>query len=76
MLTTCALVSPSYDESNRDFPGSPVVKTSPSNAVNAGSIPGPGDVINPQARDAIRRGGHYYDKCDWPIFKIGVTYEF
>ena len=45
MLTTCALVSPSYDESNRDFPGSPVVKTSPSNAVNAGSIPGPGAKI-------------------------------
>ena len=45
MLTTCALVSPSYDESNRDFPGSPVVKTSPSNAVSAGSIPGPGAKI-------------------------------
>jgi len=34
------------------------------------------DVVNPQARDAIRHGGHYYDKCDWPIFKIGVTYTF
>ena len=27
---------------NRDFPGSPVVKTSPSNAGSAGSIPGQG----------------------------------
>jgi len=34
------------------------------------------DVVNPQARDSIRRGGHYYDKCDWPIFKIGVSYAF
>ena len=34
------------------------------------------DVVNPQARDSIRHGGHYYDKCDWPIFKIGVSYAF
>lgn len=34
------------------------------------------DVINPQARDSIRRGSHYYDKCDWPIFKIGIMYSF
>ena len=45
MLTTCALVPPSYDECNRDFPGSPVVKTSPSNAVSAGSIPSLGAKI-------------------------------
>ena len=32
----------------RDFPGSPVVKTSPSNAGGAGSIPGQGTKI-PQA---------------------------
>ena len=29
----------------RDFPGGPVVKTSPSNAGDAGSIPGPGAKI-------------------------------
>ena len=29
----------------RDFPGGPVVKTSPSNAGGAGSIPGPGAKI-------------------------------
>ena len=28
-------------KNDRDFPGSPVVKTSPSNAGGAGSIPGP-----------------------------------
>ena len=27
---------------NRDFPGGPVVKNSPSNTVDLGSIPGPG----------------------------------
>ena len=30
---------------NRDFPGGPVVKTSPSNAGGAGSIPGQGAEI-------------------------------
>lgn len=34
------------------------------------------DVVNPQARDSTRRGGRYYDKCDWPIFSVGVTYVF
>ena len=32
-------------ESSRDFPGGPVVKTSPSNAGGAGSIPGRGAKI-------------------------------
>ena len=32
----------SFKITNRDFPGGPVVKTSPSNAGGAGSIPGPG----------------------------------
>ena len=31
-----------YIFKNRDFPGGPVVKTSPSNAGGAGLIPGPG----------------------------------
>ena len=31
---------------NKDFPGGPVVKTPPSNAGGAGSIPGPGPKIS------------------------------
>ena len=34
-----------YIERMRDFPGGPVVETSPSNAGGAGSIPGPGAKI-------------------------------
>lgn len=34
------------------------------------------DVINRQARDAIKSGGHYYDKCDWPLAKVGVMLTF
>ena len=34
------------------------------------------DVINRQARDAIKSGGQYYDKCDWPLAKVGVMLTF
>ena len=34
------------------------------------------DVINRQARDAIKSSGHYYDKCDWPLAKVGVRLTF
>ena len=35
-----------YTKLRRDFPGGPVVKTPPSNAGDAGSIPGPGAKIS------------------------------
>ena len=34
-----------FDQKHRDFPGGPVVKTSPSSAGGAGLIPGPGAKI-------------------------------
>jgi len=34
------------------------------------------DVVNRQARRSIKCGGHYYDKCDWPIFRMGVRLMF
>jgi hypothetical protein len=34
------------------------------------------DVVNGQARDAIKRSNRYYDKCDWPLFKAGVRLTF
>jgi hypothetical protein len=34
------------------------------------------EVVNRQARRSIRNGGHYYDKCDWPLFRIGVRLAF
>lgn len=34
------------------------------------------DVINSQARRAVRRSNAYYAKNDWPVFKIGIEYRF
>ena len=34
------------------------------------------DVINSQARRAVKKQDAYYAKCDWPIFKLGVEYSF
>lgn len=34
------------------------------------------DVVNRQARRSIKNGGHYYDKCDWPVFRMGVRVVF
>ena len=34
------------------------------------------DVINSQARRAVKKQDVYYAKCDWPIFKLGVEYSF
>ena len=34
------------------------------------------DVVNGQARRAVRRSDAYYAKNDWPVFKIGVEYRF
>lgn len=34
------------------------------------------DVINSQARRAVKKQDVYYAKCDWPIFRFGVEYAF
>ncbi len=34
------------------------------------------DIINSQARRAVRRSHAYYAKCDWPFIKVGIEYEF
>lgn len=34
------------------------------------------DIINSQARRSVRKSKDYYAKCDWPIFKLGVSYGF
>lgn len=34
------------------------------------------DVINSQARRAVKKQDAYYAKCDWPIFRLGVEYGF
>lgn len=34
------------------------------------------DVVNSQARKAVRGTDRYYAKCDWPVFRIGVVYSF
>ena len=34
------------------------------------------DLVNSQARSAVKRRGRYCDKCDWPIGKIGLSYLF
>ena len=34
------------------------------------------DLVNPQARRAVRSKGRYCDKCDWPIARIGLSYAF
>ena len=34
------------------------------------------DVIDSQARKAVKKQDAYYAKCDWPIFRLGVEYSF
>lgn len=34
------------------------------------------DVIDSQARRAVKKQDAYYAKCDWPIFRLGVEYSF
>ena len=34
------------------------------------------DVINSQAREALKKQDAYYAKCDWPVFRLGVEYSF
>ena len=34
------------------------------------------DLVNSQARRAVKSRGRYCDKCDWPIAKIGLSYSF
>ena len=34
------------------------------------------DIINSQARRAVKKQDKYYAKCDWPVFRIGVEYSF
>ena len=34
------------------------------------------DIINSQARRALKKSPKYYAKCDWPVFKLGLTYNF
>jgi hypothetical protein len=34
------------------------------------------DIINSQARRSVKRSDRYWAKCDWPIFKIGIRYNF
>ena len=34
------------------------------------------DVINSQARRAVKKQDAYYAKCDWPVFRLGVEYSF
>ncbi len=34
------------------------------------------DIINSQARRAVKRSHAYYAKCDWPFLKVGVEYDF
>ncbi|MBO5643217.1 MAG: hypothetical protein J6S51_04340 [Kiritimatiellae bacterium] len=34
------------------------------------------DIINSQARRAIKKSDKYYAVCDWPILKIGISYYF
>lgn len=34
------------------------------------------DIINSQARRAIKKSDNYYAVCDWPIFRIGISYYF
>ena len=34
------------------------------------------NVIDSQARSAVRKQDAYYAKCDWPVFRIGVEYSF
>ncbi len=34
------------------------------------------DIINFQARRAVKKQDAYYAKCDWPIFRLGVEYGF
>ena len=58
----------------RDFPGGPVVKTSPSNAVGAGSIPGRGAKIPHASRPKNQntKQKQYCNKFN-PDFKKGST---
>ena len=34
------------------------------------------DVIDSQARSALKKQDAYYAKCDWPVFRFGVEYSF
>ena len=34
------------------------------------------DIINSQARRAVRNQNSYYAKCDWPVLRLGVEYAF
>lgn len=34
------------------------------------------DIINSQARRAVKKQDKYYAKCDWPVFRLGVEYSF
>ena len=34
------------------------------------------DVVNPQARKALKKQDVYYAKCDWPVLKMGAEYSF
>jgi hypothetical protein len=34
------------------------------------------DIINSQARRAVKSSTKYYAKCDWPVFKLGLSYNF
>ena len=34
------------------------------------------DIVNTQARRAVKRSDTYWAKCDWPVVRIGVEYSF
>ena len=34
------------------------------------------DVVNSQARRALKKQDAYYAKCDWPVFRMGAEYSF
>jgi hypothetical protein len=34
------------------------------------------DIVDAQARRAVKRQDAYYAKCDWPVLKVGVRYSF
>jgi hypothetical protein len=34
------------------------------------------DIVDAQARRAVKRQDTYYAKCDWPVLKVGVRYSF
>ena len=34
------------------------------------------DIVNTQARRSVKRSDAYYAKCDWPIIRVGVEYDF